>query len=178
MPSIPGEYNWLWKEPGPALLVAALKLYGTQEAPGELDNPTILDWAKEIGVGGIYKHDDMPWCGLFVGTAVHRAGLNGVNSPLWAKAWANWGMPVRQPMLGDIMVFERPGGGGHVGIYVGEDKEAFHSLGGNQRDSVNITRLLKGRLIAARRTPWSVSQPNNIRRVFLAPNGQPSNNEA
>jgi cell wall-associated NlpC family hydrolase len=36
-------------------------------------------------------------------------------------------------MLGDVLVFRR-GGGGHVALYVGEDEEAFHVLGGNQAD--------------------------------------------
>lgn len=178
MSQIPAEYSWLWKEPAPALLLAALKMYGTQEAPGPLDNPVILGWAKEVGLDHVYKHDETPWCGLFVATAVHRAGLEGVQAPLWAKSWAQWGMPVKNPMLGDILVFERPGGGGHVGIYVGEDRDAYHVLGGNQRDEVNITRIFRGRLIAARRTPWRVAQPQNVRRVFLAPTGLLSKNEA
>lgn len=178
MSAIPAEYSWLWREPGPALLVAALKMYGTQEVPGPIDNPVILGWAKELGLQHVYKHDEIPWCGLFVGTAVNRAGLEGTKAPLWAKDWLNWGMPVRYPMLGDIMVFERPGGGGHVGIYVGEDKEAFHILGGNQRDAVNITRLLRTRNIGVRRTPWRVAQPANVRRIILSPGGALSQNEA
>ena len=34
-------------------------------------------------------------------------------------------------MLGDILTFKR-NGGGHVGLYVGEDKDCYHVLGGNQ----------------------------------------------
>jgi cell wall-associated NlpC family hydrolase len=80
-------------------------------------------------------------------------------------------------MLGDVLVFKRQGGG-HVGLYVGEDKDAYHVLGGNQSDSVSITRILKDRLHAARRCTWKTAQPANVRRVFLSGSGAVSQNEA
>lgn len=175
---LPKGYEWLNKEPSPAILLEMLKIHGVLEAPGASNNPVIVGWAKEIGVDDVYKHDDTPWCGLTVGLVVKRAGLNGVNTPLWAKAWAKWGIGQKDAMLGDILVFDRTGGGGHVGLYVGEDATAFHVIGGNQRDSVCITRILKNRLFAIRRTAWKVSQPENIRRIPLAATGQPTTNEA
>jgi hypothetical protein len=42
-------------------------------------------------------------------------------------------------------VFTRSGGG-HVGLYVGEDATHYHVLGGNQANLVSIMRLAKGRL--------------------------------
>jgi len=39
---------------------------------------------------------------------------------------------------------------GHVGFYAGEDERAYHVLGGNQSDSVSITRIPKDRLLEAR----------------------------
>ena len=175
---LPREYSWLLKEPSPAILLEMIKIHGTLESPGSSDNPVILGWAKELGLDDVYKHDETPWCGLTVGLCVKRAGLNGINSPLWAKAWAHWGIPQKNAMLGDILVFDRAGGGGHVGIYVGEDKDAFHVIGGNQRDSVCITRILKNRIFAIRRTSWKVEQPASIRRVYLAATGAPTTNEA
>ena len=50
---------------------------------------------------------------------------------------------------GLILVFGREGGG-HVGFHVGEDDHAYHAIGGNQSNSVCITRIAKSRLIAAR----------------------------
>lgn len=174
---LPNEYRWLLSEPSPAILLEMIKIFGTLEGPGAADNPTIMAWAKEMDVDDIYKHDETPWCGLTVGLCVKRAGLNPVKTPLWAKAWAEWGIGQKTAMLGDILVFDRAGGGGHVGLYVGEDAECFHVMGGNQRDSVCIARILKSRIFAIRRTAWKVTQPVSIRRVQLAATGAPTTNE-
>ncbi len=79
-------------------------------------------------------------------------------------------------MLGDVLIFAR-NGGGHVGLYAGEDDDAWHTLGGNQSDAVNIKRIAKGRLYAARRPAYR-AQPANVRRIRLAANGVLSANEA
>lgn len=175
---LPSEYKWLEKEGHPAILVEMLKIHGTLEFLGSSDNPIILGWAKELGLDDIYKHDETPWCGLTVGLVVKRAGLNGIKTPLWAKAWAEWGTAQKIAMLGDVLVFDRKGGGGHVGLYVGEDSDCFHVIGGNQRDSVCISRIMKNRIFAVRRTSWKIEQPKNIRRVFLSATGAPTTNEA
>lgn len=179
--NLPQQYAWLTAEPSPRILVEALKLYGTKEVKGVGNNPTILAWAKEIGgvAGSWYNEDAKAWCGLFMAVCCKRAGLDipaGFDA-LRALKWGAWGTPVKDPMLGDILTFAREGGG-HVGLYVGEDDEAYHVLGGNQSDQVNIMRIDRKRLNAARRTKWKVAQPDNVRRIFLDPNGQISQNEA
>ena len=45
MTDLPKQYAWLETEPGPRILVEALKTYGTIEKPGEGSNPSILAWA-------------------------------------------------------------------------------------------------------------------------------------
>lgn len=171
------QYAWLAKEPGPKMLIEALKVFGTVEGPGARDNPTILAWAAEIGQGRTYSHDSIPWCGLFMGLIAHRAGRPVVDSPLWALSWADFGKSAAGgAMLGDVLTFKR-NGGGHVSLYVGEDSAAFHCLGGNQSDKVCITRIAKSRLYRARRSSYSV-QPANVRKVVLASNGKLSTNEA
>jgi cell wall-associated NlpC family hydrolase len=80
-------------------------------------------------------------------------------------------------MLGDILTFKRDGGG-HVGLYVGEDDRYYHVLGGNQTNSVSVSRIAKSRLYKARRTAWKVRQPANVRKVFLEPKGTITTNEA
>lgn len=176
--TLPAQYAWLAKEPGPKMIVEALKLFGTVEAAGSRDNPTILAWAAEIGLARTYSHDSIPWCGLFVGLVAHRASKEIVDSPLWALSWADFGkaVPVGGAMLGDVMTFKRDGGG-HVALYVGEDISAYHVLGGNQSDQVCITRIAKARLYRARRPAYTV-QPANVRKITLAPNGRISSNEA
>jgi uncharacterized protein (TIGR02594 family) len=183
---LPKQYAWLEREPGPKILVSFLKLYGIREIPGVGDNPEILAWAKEVGVGATYKHDSIAWCGLAMAIAVHRAGYQPVYAPLWAKNWSAWGDEATIPMLGDVLVFDRTytdaqgrtQHAGHVGEYVGEDTGAYHVLAGNTKDRVEISRVAKGRLVAARRTAWKIGQPVNVRRVYLDAAGGLSKNEA
>lgn len=174
MSKLPDKYKWLEAEPAPQLLKQGLSLYGVLETPGEKDNPLILSWAKELGLQNVYTKDSIPWCGLWVGICVKRIGHKPVNNMLWALSWAAWSVPIEndKAMLGDVLVFTRDGGG-HVGLYVGEDSTHFHVLGGNQSDSVSITRIDKKRLYAVRRTKWQVAQPANVRKVFLDPKGTP-----
>lgn len=179
MTLIPIEYRWLLQEKSPKILIEAIKLLGIKEGPGAVNNQTILDWAKEVGnkVGLQYAHDSIAWCGLFIALCAQRAGLDVPNIAVRAKSWAEWGTPQKVAMLGDVLVFERAGGG-HVGLYVGEDLENYHVLGGNQGDAVTIMRLSKARIFAIRRSKWKVAQPSNIRKIILAAKGVLSQNEA
>lgn len=182
-PGLPPQYAYLGSEPGPNILKEALLWHGTLELPGDANNPVIIEWAKEVGgwIGSWYQQDSVPWCGLFMAMAAKRAGFGFTQKALSALEWAKWGTPVKVPdagpMLGDVLVFKREGGG-HVGLYVGEDKDHYHVLGGNQSDSVCITRIAKNRLYAARRCDWKVAQPANVRRVHLSASGPVSQNEA
>lgn len=173
------KYEWLLKEPAPKMLIEALELYGTIETPGSGNNQTIIDWANEVGgnVKDVYKADSIPWCGLFMAVVAKRADKEIPKSPLWALSWATFGERTEAAMLGDVLVFTRKGGG-HVGLYVGEDVTAYHVLGGNQSDKVSITRILKNRLYTVRRPVWKVSQPANIRKIVLDSSGEVSTNEA
>lgn len=173
---IKAGYEWLLNEPGPKMLLEMLKLYDTKEVPGPTDNPVILQWAKELGIKD-YIHDSIPWCGLAMAIVAYRAGKPVPTSPLWALNWANFGKVVSEPMLGDVLTFKRDGGG-HVALYIGEDQTAYHVIGGNQSDSISITRILKGRLYKAVRPPYT-TQPANVRKIMMAPSGAPlSTNEA
>lgn len=188
---LPAQYRWLEAEPGPLMIVEALKEYGTLEAPGAADNPKIIGWQAELeaaGLGrvyaGVYRHDAIPWCGLFMAIIAHRANTerraerNPPQIYLAALQWASFGktVPKAAAALGDVLVFKRKGGG-HVGLYVGHDASAFHVLGGNQSDRVSITRLSRNRLVAVRRPAYRV-QPANVRPVPLAQSGSLSVNEA
>lgn len=171
------SYDFLKSETSPKLLVEAVKLLGTKEVVGKQHNPVILGWAKELGLQKVYTADEIPWCGLAIAYAAHKAGLEVVDKPLWALSWAKWGTEVKEPMLGDILTFKRDGGG-HVGIYVGEDKDCYHVLGGNQGNAMSVSRIVKSRLYQARRTKWKVAQPANVRKVILSAKGAISQNEA
>lgn len=174
---LPKQYEWVRRETGPRIFVEAVKLLGVTEAPGAANNPTIMAWAKATGLKNQYVADSIPWCGLGMAYIALQAGWDIPVNPLWARNWVQFGVEADEAMLGDVLVFER-GKGGHVGEYVGEDKTAYHVIGCNQDDMVNIKRIEKKRLITARRCKWRVNQPSQVRVVKLAANGALSTNEA
>lgn len=170
------SYDWLKHETAPRVLIQAIKQISVREFVGGTHNPIIMNWAKEVGLEKIYNSDEIAWCGLFIAYCCKMAGLEVVSKPLWALSWANWGTNVTEPMLGDILTFRRDGGG-HVGIYVGEDKTHYHILGGNQNNAVNVVRISKTRLVKARRTAWRIAQPQTVRKIYLESKGIITTNE-
>lgn len=175
--ALPKMYQWLEQEPAPRMLLEGLKLYGTKEVVGKKHNPVILGWAKEVGLEKIYVADETAWCGLVHAVICKRSDKPIVKDSLWALNWAKWGDEVTEPMLGDTCTFKRPGGG-HVGLYIGEDKTAYHIMGGNQNNAYNITRIARERLYQARRPKWVIAQPANVRKIILSSTGQLSTNES
>jgi len=130
----------------------AKKWIGLREFPGAKHNPTIIGWARRLGakVLGINVTDDeTPWCGLFTAHCMDASGITPPKIAVRASAWGTWGRELNGPRLGCVLVFTRQGGG-HVGFYVGEDNSAYHVLGGNQSNSVNIMRINKDRLTSMR----------------------------
>lgn len=106
----------------------------------------------------------LPWCGDYTETAVKNSlpkepftGAVGEN-PYWARNWLKFGVKTT-PVYGCIAVFERAGGGGHVGFLVGEDTNDYYVLGGNQSNSVNVSRLDKKRALGFR-WPATYANPN------------------
>lgn len=176
--TLPDQYKWLLSEPGPKMILEFLNIYGVHEFEGSANNPVIMGWAKELGISW-YTADATPWCGLEMGIVAKRAGHPfDPNKILSALAWATFGQHVDtdKAMFGDILIFRRTGGG-HVGLYIGEDSEAFHVGGGNQSDQSDIARIAKGRLYAVRRPNYDI-QPPNVRKIILSSSGQLSQNEA
>lgn len=170
-PVMPAEPVWMRE---------AQRFMGLKEIAGPKSSSTIMGWAKRLGgwVANVYTNDDIPWCGLFqasvIAVTLPREALP--SNPLSALAWATFGHSIAEPSLGAILVFRRDGGG-HVGQYVGEDDTHFHVLGGNQSNTVSITRVAKSRLVSIR---WpNTGEPPRGGRVYLTAAGAPvSENEA
>jgi uncharacterized protein (TIGR02594 family) len=157
----------------------ARRLMGTKEVSGSGSNKEILNWATDLGIP--YSSDDIPWCGLFVAHCV-GATLPAEPmpaNPLGARNWQKFGKQVTPPVEGAVLVFWRESktsGKGHVGFYNGEDKDAYHVLGGNQSDSVSIARVSKSRLLDAR---WPSSAAGLTGKVVKRKEtGELSQNEA
>lgn len=158
----------------PRWLTIAKGYQGVREIVGPKHNFTIMGWLRKLG--SWIKDDDTPWCGTFCAAVMHEAGLPYPREYPRAKAWADYGANLRTTHLapGAILVFSR-NGGGHVGFYVGEDATAYHVLGGNQGNAVNIMRIAKSRCIATR---WPRGEAVLGGPVRLAANGELSRNEA
>jgi uncharacterized protein (TIGR02594 family) len=174
------NYDYLKKLTSPQILVQALTLVGTKEIIGTKHSAEIMSWAKELGIEKIYNADEIAWCGLFMAYVCKESGLDlpfTATESLWALNWNKFGTKQKVAMLGDVLTFKR-NGGGHVGIYVGEDNTCYHVLGGNQSNMVCITRIEKTRCAGIRRTAWKISQPDSVRAIAVNSNGFISKNEA
>ena len=153
----------------------AKRYVGLKEIPGPKHNPKIIGWLRDLNAW--WSDDETPWCGTFVAHCVKDAGHPIPKFWFRAKGWADYGsnLSADRLALGAILVFDRKGGG-HVGLYAGEDATHYHVLGGNQSNGVNVMRLEKSRLVASR---WPKGVPVLGGPVRLASNAaKVSRNEA
>ena len=83
--------------------------------------------------------------------------------PLMARSFLYWGDSVKEPEVGDIVVFPRGDQGwqGHVGFYVmtSADGKYYYILGGNQDDQVSILRFSASSALDIRRNNNLPSRP-------------------
>jgi uncharacterized protein (TIGR02594 family) len=184
----PKGYEWLGTVGTlPRTIATALPLLGVTEVVGRGSNKTIIAWRDELNAAsGVkanaakiegYSDDDIPWCGLFAAIVTFRAGKMVVTNPLWARNWAKFGVATKTAGLGDVLVFERPGGGGHVGFYIAETATQYLVLGGNQGNRVSIVPIDKSRCIAIRRPAYTV-KPSSVKAYTAKGVGKSSTNEA
>lgn len=146
------------------------------------DNSFLKKWLKrdDKTLGDPSKN---PWCGDAVETALklHLTKEDWPDSlrknPYWARNWAVFGVNAPHIPYGAIVVFERKGGGGHVGFVVGisADGKFLYVLGGNQSDSVTIAPISIDRMIASR---WPMSVVMSKTGLPVLAGGSISVNEA
>lgn len=169
----------------------ARKYIGTKEIKGVKHSLIVLAlWklafdATNQAVPTVFKNDETPWCGGFVGGVLAKSGLGNhiPKSFPMARSWAKAGTKLDKPAYGCVVVFWRGspnGASGHVGFCVGQDKAGnLMVLGGNQADAVNIKPFGKNRVIAYR---WCGTQQIPATHRFalpvLASDGRASKNEA
>jgi len=134
---------------------------GEKEMGGGLDNPLILamlktdnDWPQD---------DEVPWCSAFVNFVAKLLRLPRSKS-LRARSWLEIGkgIPLNEAKVGfDVVVLKRGKGEqpgpevieapGHVGFYAGQFGDFIEVLGGNQSDTVKVSRYPADRLLGVRR---------------------------
>lgn len=114
-------------------------------------------------VAGHFQSDQVAWCSSFVNWCLKQVGIIGTNNAA-AASWAHWGTELRQPRYGCILQLhhaakghDRATGsssGNHVAFFLRGDGTHVELLGGNQSDSVKVSRFPIARYhIAALRWP-------------------------
>jgi uncharacterized protein (TIGR02594 family) len=183
MAKISARYDWLGDIQNPPKIIAEAIILGkldTTEVPGVKSNAEIMALAKEAGVEKIYTSDETAWCAVAMVAIALRAGKKipfTSYDRLRAKSFLKFGSKIDVPEFGDVLVFNRDGGG-HVGLYVGEDTACYHVAGGNQSNQFSVTRIAKARLSEARRPDYSIGKPASVKRIYLSATGGVSENEA
>ena len=116
---------------------------GQKEVAGlQKANPRIMEYHQ---AAGFWAKDDTggknAWCGSFVSWVMSKHGHTLPGNAFRAKEWAGFGTKLKAPVFGAIGVKSRSGGG-HVAFIVGQSRDGKHyyMLGGNQGDSVNVSR--------------------------------------
>lgn len=130
----------------------------------EVENyAALVRWLKSDG-NTLGDPRRFPWCGDAIETSIKNTLPNEKlpSNPYWVRNYLDWGLGVK-PQYGAILVFGR-GSGGHVGYYMGETKDYFLVLGGNQGNAVTISRVAKNRLLGVR---WPKTYPQNHKRVYV-----------
>ena len=135
----------------PPWLMLARGELGTQEAPGDVNNPKVLAYYRDAGHPEI-NAEKVAWCAAFTGAMLERSGYAS-SKQLNARSYLTWGKPVTKPYPGCIAVFSRGdprSWEGHVGFYLSETAIEIEILAGNQGDAVSIGREPKSRLLGYR----------------------------
>jgi uncharacterized protein (TIGR02594 family) len=100
------------------------------------------------------------WCAAFANAVLEESGIKSNNDhkyPLTARAFLDWGVAVKTPEPGDIVVFPRGNQGwqGHVGFFLKETilngVHYYYILGGNQSNKVSIELYRANKVLGIRR---------------------------
>ncbi|AIX13063.1 baseplate hub subunit and tail lysozyme [Erwinia phage phiEa2809] len=123
---------------------------GTKEYAGKFNNnPRIIEYHKTTSLAA--SQDEVSWCAAFVGWCLIKAGYTATRSAL-ARSYVNWGSTLAAPRFGAVVVFRRGNNPtfGHVGFVQRFDANYIYCLGGNQSDSVKISRFPRSSVLSYR----------------------------
>ncbi|EHJ9376190.1 TIGR02594 family protein [Salmonella enterica] len=123
---------------------------GVKEYSGKFNNnPRILEYHKTTSLGA--SEDEVSWCASFVGWVLIQAGYTSTRSAL-ARSYLQWGSPLSEPRYGAVVVFRRGNNPtfGHVAFVQKFDANYVWCIGGNQSDSVKVSRFSRSSVLGYR----------------------------
>lgn len=124
----------------------ALEYKGMREIKGIRHNKIIVSMV--IALGGWWRDDETPWCGVFVGHCLKETGRAVPRHWYRAKAYAKYGTLLSDPCYGCIGVMSRRGGG-HVCFVIGKTcGDRLVVIGGNQNNRVSVAVYPRKRFTA------------------------------
>lgn len=138
----------------------AQRFTSIEEMGGNVDNPQIMAMLRLDMKWP--SHDEVPWCSAFVNYICYLC-RHPRSKDLRARSWLNVGVGITldQAEPGDVIVIKRGKGEqpgpevldapGHVGFYAGRSGDLIEILGGNQSDTVKLSRYSSHRLLGVRR---------------------------
>jgi uncharacterized protein (TIGR02594 family) len=138
----------------------ATRFKGIKEIEGDEHNAQILAILQRAQRW--VRRDEVAWCSAFIGYICFLLGLPETKN-LRARSWLRIGKPVQRinaEQGWDICIFNRANGPmdasiidapGHVGFLHRISSNGIYVLGGNQSNTVNITRISAKRLLGIRR---------------------------
>lgn len=108
-------------------------------------NQNIINLRRDIGItlpGNAEFRDDTHWCAAFVGSVLKRSCAS-YKKTLRAGDYTSYGAPLdkNDPSSwkpGDVIVFKRTGGSGHVAIIDRVENGKIYYIGGNQSNNVTL----------------------------------------
>ena len=132
-------------ENAPDWLKVAYSELGQTEIIGPAENPRIQAYFKALGDGRNRSDEIDDWASPFVEWSLQQVGKSGPKN-MDPFSWLEWGAPTNDPKLGCVVVLSFAGLR-HVGFYMGDEGDFIKILGGNQDDSVRVSRYMKSSVV-------------------------------
>lgn len=139
----------------PTALALAKRFVGhVREIGGAVHHP-FIQWAHSLCRLGPDQADEVPWCSSFVTAVAWLLDLPRSESAA-ARSWLSVGdeVPLSMAVAGfDVIVLKRgpSATAGHVGFFVGRQRDLVLVLGGNQGNAVSIAAFPVADVLGVRR---------------------------
>ena len=156
------NYVWLTDTSLPRIVCEAVQLCtAMKDLAASLDTIVPKDEVARLPrTGQPVVLDPAPWAARLMSILAARSRKTLPIAPHCALNWSKFGVDAGQPQLGDVLCYLLADGP-YVGLYVGEDDGAYHCFGANKASRIEVVRIAKNNLYAARSPVYQ----DNVRAV-------------